>query len=189
MDTSTLLIAEHKQILDTLYKKVKKKFLEAKNGACPYEEYMYLYQLVKDIKPKNVIELGTGYGLTAVTIALANKNALIHSVDKNESVLQEARQIIDAFVGLEKITLHTSTFLEYLSTIDDCSQDLVFFDGFAPGYRMFLELERVLKTNGVFVCANLQLRGDRRKILLRFADKEYYTRIEERGDTALGIKK
>jgi predicted O-methyltransferase YrrM len=174
--------------LKKLFDASMKRFEQHRNGAYPYEDYELLFNLVQVHKPKVILEAGTGYGLSTIVLALGGEHTQVISLDKNNDVLDVARQNADDFGLANQIQLIQTTFLDYLEYVSDSTYDMVFFDGFAPGLKIFLELERVLKPGGIMVCANLKLRGDRRKITLRMNDTNYYTHFRDHGDTVVGQK-
>jgi len=175
--------------LTTLFAQSMKRFEKAKNGTYPYEDYELLFELVAKYRPHSILEAGTGYGLSSIALALGSTRSRIISLDKNHEVLEVARSNAREFGVFDRIGYVQTTFLDYLQNTSDGQFDMVFFDGFAPGLTLFLELERVLKRGGIMICANLQLRGDRRKITQRMNEDKYYSGFGESNGTIWGIKK
>lgn len=157
-------------------------------GAYPYQNYARLEKFVQTQQPKSILECGTALGLTSIAMALGYDQAKIVSVDKNLRCLLLAEKNAVRFGVKSRIEFKNSTFLEVVKDFEDEVFDLVFFDGFAPGYTIFLEMERVLKIGGYMICANLSLRGDRRKISLRMSDPSFYLNLESFDDTVSAQK-
>lgn len=174
--------------LEQVFQTSLELFSSEENGAYPYEQYRLLFDYVQKYRPKKALELGTGYGLTALTIAIADHQCIVDSVDKNQSVLENAQANIVRFNVDDRVNLINDRFIEFLEGCNDEQYDLVMFDGFAPGLTVFLELERVLKVGGLMVCANLRLRGDKRKISARMADSKVYSDHLISDDTTFGVK-
>jgi predicted O-methyltransferase YrrM len=176
------------QQLQSLHQQSMKLFYTHQNGAHPYDEYELLLQLVAEHAPKTIFEAGTGYGVSTAALALGSAETKVISVDKNKPVLDTASQFFDTFGITDRIDLVHDEFKPFLSKQEDNSYDMVFFDGFAPGLSTFLELERVLKKDGLMVCANLKLRGDKRKITARMNDSTFYSGSQTLEDTVYGKK-
>lgn len=201
--------------LSHCFNNAQKAFAVNGNGAYPFEEYMFLYDLVYMYRPRRILELGTGYGVSTYALGfglqtidmiennvpllsshnqiphLTEENSqiyLLETVDKNSKVQEYAySRIQDAEIG-QYVQFYQQLFMDFLGDRADGLYDMVFFDGFAPGLRVFLELERVLRAGGVMVCGNLNLRGDVRKITQRMKTPEYYTQAYMHTDTYVGIK-
>ncbi len=99
-----------------------------------YQWLPILYEVVKTIEPKKIVELGTGKGTTTVTMALAckenNIDVTINSYDMWEDVYWGSyHNTLDNFKRwgvLEYINLYEKDFYNWLKT--DEKFDLLYFD-------------------------------------------------------------
>jgi predicted O-methyltransferase YrrM len=166
------------------------QYLEQRGGGVyPYTDYVWLQNLVAEHQPKRILECGTALGLTCIAMAEAQPQAHITSIDKNREALQLAQSNIAQMGRQNQIQLIHGLFLEVIKDLPGASFDLTFFDGFAPGLTIFLELERVLKPGGLMVCGNLNLRGDVRKITTRMNNPCFYRSTSQHNDTIYGTKR
>jgi predicted O-methyltransferase YrrM len=174
--------------LENLHTQTLEYFHKNGGGVYPYENYNFLKFISALHKPKNILEVGTGLGLTSIAMALGCPETQITTVDKNLNHINLAKQNARQFEVENQIIFKNSLFLEVTETTPNQTFDLVFFDGFTPGFIIFLELERVLKSGGLMVMANLTLRGDVKKITQKVGDEKYYQHFFRFQDTIFAIK-
>lgn len=89
-----------------------------------------LFRLAKFIGPKNVLELGTSFGLTTAYLAKASPNSRITSIEGSEQIAKIAK-LNHKKLAIENIDLIVGNFDDVLgNVIDQYEQlDFVFFDG------------------------------------------------------------
>lgn len=89
-----------------------------------------LFRLVKHFKPKNVLELGTSLGLSAMYMAAVDRNIQITTVEGCPNTAKVAQINFDK-IGFKNISLVNETFDTFLPNyIKQGKQlDFVFFDG------------------------------------------------------------
>lgn len=89
-----------------------------------------LYRLVKFMKSKNILEIGTSLGLTTAYLALANPEARIITLEGCPELSRKAREHFSR-LGIKNIELIEGRFEDTLSTALGLlgSVDLVFTDG------------------------------------------------------------
>ena len=99
-----------------------------------------LSMLSKLLQPKNILEIGTYTGYSALCLAegLANKGVL-HTIDINEELHAFQRKYFDASGFGEQIIQHTGNALDIIPTLA-CDFDLVFIDADKRNYPNYLEL-------------------------------------------------
>ena len=89
-----------------------------------------LYRIVSYYKPKNIIELGTSFGITTCYMACAKNNAQINTFEGSGEIAKIAKQNFNK-IDLKNISLiegdFSSTFQNTLETIKTI--DLAFIDG------------------------------------------------------------
>jgi predicted O-methyltransferase YrrM len=157
-------------------------------GVYPFHDYLMLKFLVGLKKPHKILELGTALGLTALAMASGFEEAEITSVDRSNINTKIAENNAKKYQLSSRISFLNQEFLDYLAKIERETYEMVFFDGFAPGLTVFLEMERVLKPSGLIVCANLDLGGDTKKIRLRMEDDSLYKSYFEQNGSIYGVK-
>ena len=120
-------------------------------------------------------------------MAMISPDILVDTIDMDAENLEIAKINSSKFNIQNQINILNGKFLDILPTLNN-HYDLVFFDGYALGLTVYLELERLLKSNGVMITANLTLGGDYKKVLARFNDKQFFSSFFYFEDTAFGVK-
>jgi predicted O-methyltransferase YrrM len=87
-----------------------------------------LWKIVHFYKPTISLELGTSVGIGALTLAEANKEGLVHTVEGCSSTLYKAEKQFSEFKITNCITFN-SDFKDFLSIQTNIKYDLVFLDG------------------------------------------------------------
>lgn len=90
-----------------------------------------LYSLVRYFPVTNVLEIGTGIGVSTLYMAMANPSATILSVEGSPQKAQFASELFRRF-GLKQIKVWTGEFNDVLPSVlksNDRQLDLVFIDG------------------------------------------------------------
>jgi predicted O-methyltransferase YrrM len=127
---------------------------------------IYLYSIVKMSKPKNVLELGTGFGTTSLWIALAleeNQSGILHTVDDGsewnslnqtkhlfeehyrDNYVEYIKTLFESFDLKNQIVFHHSK-VEELNYCD--SYDIVFSDfSHSPYFILKLIAQCLVKMN------------------------------------------
>ena len=138
-------------------------------------------------KPLRILEAGTGLGLTAIAMSLVSKNVQIDTIDMDTSVMELAKNKAKEFGVDTQINFLNTNFLDITPSLAK-NYDMVFFDGYALGLTVYLELERLLKPKGIMVAANLTLGGDYKKVILKLKDKQFFSSYFHFDDTGVGVK-
>jgi predicted O-methyltransferase YrrM len=151
---------DQRAFLEQLYSQTLEYQKLNRRGAFPFEYFEALIiisaSIQKEKKATTMLELGSALGLSAISLAIANPEAKVISVDKNEKALELAKANAKQAGAEKQIEFVNARFEEFLS--QQTSQfDLIFFDGFAPEYKLFLQMESVLKPRGILVSANMDL--------------------------------
>lgn len=89
-----------------------------------------LHHFVQTYKPSQIIELGTGSGISTLYMAMAAQHCEAITIDAHPQATQLARELCLA-ARADNISLVTSSFTNYLETIKEKSfgRLLVFLDG------------------------------------------------------------
>ncbi len=110
------------------------------------------------VKPQIIIELGTAIGFSAIWLALANPDAVVHTIERNEDMLKIARVNIERAELTDRLILHAGDAIELLPQMP--RSQFVFVDAAKGKYRDFYELALpLLDSGGLFVFDNVLFRG------------------------------
>ncbi len=172
--------------LAELFEKSRDNHRAFRGGAFPYKQWQYLHLITKMKQPKKILELGTGIGLTAITMKLACPHSRVDTIDMNERNVTIARQNASDF-GTE-INFIQGELQDVLKNLDQ-DYDLVFFDGFEANLSQFTMLENHLKIGGLMVCANVWNEPNcPSPCWLQMQKEELYTSFFYFDDTATAIR-
>ncbi len=122
-----------------------------------------LHLLVKISKPKLVVEFGSGFGYSALWMALAcPPDCRIYCIDYQEKNRKRALKLFDLFEVSEKITYLVGEAMTVFSRLgfEKGSIDLVFFDHEKQNYSESLDLVLPkLKVGGILVADDVLWKG------------------------------
>ena len=124
----------------------------------------------KMIAPKNILEIGTYTGYSALCMAEGiKKNGKLHTIDSNEEVFEFARRYFEQSEYNENIIQHTGNALEIIPKLDTEFQ-LVFIDADKENYSNYFDLVfKKLSVGGYIIADNVLWSG---KVLQENKDKE-----------------
>jgi caffeoyl-CoA O-methyltransferase len=113
-----------------------------------------LEMISKMIKPKNILEIGTYTGYSAICLAegLA-QNGKIHTIEINDELETFIRKYIKKAHLENKIELHIGNAVELIPTFDILF-DLVFIDGDKRQYKDYYKLALEKTAKGGFILAD-----------------------------------
>ena len=127
----------------------------AKKSSISPKKGRFLFRLTRDIDPKNILELGTAFGISALYMANAAPGSRIFTI---EGCLDSAHLAEDNFekAGARNIRVFAGTFENKLSSVwqDMPAPDMVFFDGNhkkEPTLRYFNECLQHIHPGTVFI--------------------------------------
>lgn len=104
-----------------------------------------LSMLSKIIYPKNILEIGTYTGYSAICLAEGlQKNGELHTIDVNEELNTIQKKYFKKSGYLDMITQHTGDALDIIPNLDICF-DLIFIDAEKKSYDAYFEAA-ILKT-------------------------------------------
>ena len=90
---------------------------------------LLLYRISNYFKPKRILELGTSIGIGSLHLHLGYPSAHITSVEGCKETFNLAKQNLES----TSIELMSSTFYDYIKSINEESFDLIFIDGHHDG--------------------------------------------------------
>lgn len=119
-----------------------------------------LSMLSKLINPKNILEIGTYTGYSALCLAEGmQKEGELHTIDINEELHDFQRKYFDASGFGEQITQHTGNALEIIPKLSQ-TFDLVFIDADKSNYPKYLDIILPkLKSGSVILSDNVLWSG------------------------------
>ena len=135
----------------------------------------FLAIISKLIKPFNVLEIGTYTGYSTLCIANGlNPAGLIHTIDKNEELLQIQNKYFEKSGLRNQIKQYTGDALAIIPKLK-FDFDMVFLDANKENYVKYLELiSPILKPGGVLLTDNVLWHG---KILESPENQDRVTRL------------
>lgn len=119
-----------------------------------------LSMLSKLLQPKNILEIGTYTGYSALCLAEGmQKDGQLHTIDVNEELHDLQRRYFDASGFGQQIIQHTGNALDILPTLEQ-EFDLVFIDADKCNYPNYLDLILPkLKSGSVILSDNVLWSG------------------------------
>lgn len=118
----------------------------------PHETVVFLQFLLKQKRPKNVLEIGTAIGFSASLMAESlDKDAKITTIDRFPVMIEKAKKNFEKLGLTEQITLLEGDAADLLSGLDG-PYDFIFMDSAKSKYITFLpECLRLLSDDGVLM--------------------------------------
>ncbi len=134
-----------------------------------------LEMFVHMIKPKNILEIGTFTGYSAICMALAlEENAHIHTIEVNDELEDFIRHYIKKSGTDEKIKLHIGSAQKIIPTLS-VEFDLVFMDAEKNEYIDYFEIILPKVKKGGFILADNVLWSGK-VIQEDIASNDYFTK-------------
>ena len=126
----------------------------------PHETVAYFRFLMETIQPKNILEIGTAIGFSALLMAQHAPEAKITTIDRNPEMIGFAKENFAKFDNRQQITLLEGDAVDVLSTLTE-TYDFVFMDSAKSKYIVFLpEILKHLEVGGVVVLDDIFQGGD-----------------------------
>ena len=126
----------------------------------PHETVAYFRFLMEIIQPKNILEIGTAIGFSALLMAQHSPNAKITTIDRNPEMIGFAKENFAKYDSRKQITLLEGDAVDILSTLTE-TYDFVFMDSAKSKYIVFLpEILKHLDVGGVVVLDDVFQGGD-----------------------------
>ena len=124
----------------------------------------FLHFIIKITNPKNILEIGTFTGLSALTMALAaNEDTLITALDKNEETSKIAKKFFEKANLTNKISLLVNNAKNSLDDLTNSNKyfDIVFIDADKENYIDYFEKSlKITKKSGIIITDNVLWYGD-----------------------------
>ena len=162
------------QILQELTRETWQKILNPRMLSGAFQGRI-LSMISKLIQPKNVLEIGTYTGYSALSIAegLANKGT-IHTIDKNEELFSLQEKYFEKSGLKNQIHQYVGNALEIIPTIEE-KFDLVFIDADKSNYINYFHLiiDKV-NSGGIILSDNVLWSG---KVVEELNPKDIDTKV------------
>ena len=117
----------------------------------------FLTNYIVKHKANKILEVGTAIGYSAIMMALANPNAEITTIERDE------KRYLEAIKNIKKFGLETRINLIYKDAFDvnlEDEFDLIFIDAAkAQNTKFFEKFEKNLKTTGTIITDNMNFHG------------------------------
>jgi len=120
-----------------------------------------LLSLISKIKqPKNILEIGTYTGYSTICLAEGLvKNGKIHTIDKNEELVEIQKKYFLRSKFNENIEIHTGNALDIINGLN-INFDLIFLDADKENYATYFQIiSKILNKNGVLITDNVLWHG------------------------------
>lgn len=117
-----------------------------------------LVEKIKEINPKNILEIGTAIGYSG-TLMLKNSNANLVTLENNEKMRDLALKNFESENLLNRVNIIFGDAKDYIENSKD-KYDFIFLDGPKSQYVKYLPyLLSMLNKNGLIFCDNVLFQG------------------------------
>ena len=146
---------------------------------------VFLSVISKIINPKNVLEIGTYSGYSTLCIAEGlDTNGIIHTIDKNEELLEIQNKYFEKSGYRNQIRQYTGNALEIIPRIK-VSFDMIFLDADKENYSNYLDIVKTkLKKGGVLLTDNVLWHG---KVLKSSKTNDETTKLIDKFNKKLAL--
>lgn len=182
--------------LDEELKKLRQSAFEREIPTSDDETLCVLLTLLKAIKPRSILELGTATGISGLAMLKACKNAKLTTVEKSEEFFKEAVQNFKNAGVEDRVTAIFGDAGEEILKLERDSFDLIFLDCAKVQYIKYLPvLKELLKDGGTLIADDILLFGyvtgeaevpKKRKMLVEHI-KEYISAVQTDKDFTTSI--
>ena len=151
----------------------------AGQGSIPDKYGKLMFRLINKLECKNILELGTGIGMSTLYMALPSSRAKVLSIDGNSSLQQVASSLFE-MTEVKNVRLFNGPFKEHLPLIlnEPGSLDFVFFDGdhqYDSTLNYFEMCLQKIHNNSVFVFDDIHWSPEMEKAWLEIANRPEVT--------------
>jgi len=120
-----------------------------------------LLSLISKIKqPENILEIGTYTGYSTICLAEGLvKNGKIHTIDKNEELVEIQKKYFLRSKFNKNIEIHTGNALDIINGLN-INFDLIFLDADKENYATYFQIiSKILNKNGILITDNVLWHG------------------------------
>ncbi len=135
--------------LDGFLKDLQTEATEKRNPVIPHETVTFFIWLLGQLKPEEILEIGTAIGFSASVFAKYT-NANIQTIERNPTMIEKAEDTFQQQGLTDRITILEGQAEDWLEKIPENSVDFIFMDSAkAKYYDFFPYCMRILKKGGV----------------------------------------
>jgi len=119
----------------------------------------FIMKYIKDNNVKNILEIGSAIGYSAILMASASSDAFVTTIERDEERYMECLKNVKKCGLDKKINVVFQDALE-MNLSEDLKYDLIFIDAAKGQYTKFFEKYKYfLKDNGAIITDNLKFHG------------------------------
>ncbi len=161
---------------------------EAKEAGIPIirkSAQSLLRYILSQVRPANILELGTATGFSAIFMASYGREDLhIDTIENYRPRIDEAKKNIEASGFSDRISLIEGDAQETIEALekDGSNYDMIFIDAAKGQYASYLPVcKKMLKTGGVLITDNVLFDGDivQSRFAVRRRDRTIHARMRE----------
>ena len=151
--------AKEPELLQQLNRETNQKVLQPRMLSGHYQGRV-LSMISKLVNPKNILEIGTYTGYSALCLAEGmKKEGVLHTIDINEELFDLQKKYFDASEYKDQIKQHLGDATEIIPTLKE-NFDLIFIDADKPNYPAYFELiMEKLNPGGIILSDNVLWSG------------------------------
>lgn len=117
----------------------------------------FLFDTVKNLQPKRMLEIGTAIGYSGIVLLNASKSATLTTVELNADRAKMATQNFNEFNVSNRVNLIVNDAMKELENLQNQEFDFVFLDGPKGQYTAYLPLIlNILTVGGIIFCDNIE---------------------------------
>ena len=141
-------------------KKIKEYALERHIPIIMDDTLEIIDGILKDIKPKRILEIGTAVGYSAMCFSrYLDENGTIDTIERDHERIEEAKENIIKVGVVDKINILEGDAVEILPNLNE-NYDVVFIDAAKGKYPFFVEqAKRMLNNGGIIFADNILYKG------------------------------
>lgn len=145
---------------EKILNEIKKNALERHIPIIMDDTLEVIEKYLKKIKPKNILEIGTAVGYSAICFTeFLSDDGKIDTIERNEEMIAEAKANIKKMDLDKKIIIHEGDAVEILPKMNE-KYDMIFIDAAKGKYPFFLKQAlRMLKKDGYIFADNILYKG------------------------------
>lgn len=178
-----------RQAQNTGFLKELAEFAQKENiPVIPHETVAYFRLLMQTLQPKQILEIGTAIGFSALLMAENSPNSQITTIDRNEEMIGFAKENFAKFDSRKQIKLLEGEAMDILPSLPDDSYDFVFMDSAKSKYIVFLpEVLKKVKVGGLIILDDIFQGGDIAKDIMevRRGQRTIYRGLQRLFDATL----
>lgn len=147
-DVREYLRKDQKQLSGHL-KDLQELATERRNPVIPHETVSYFIWLLDQIKPKEILEVGTAIGFSA-SIFAEYTDANIKTIERNPEMIEQAKANFKDFGLTDRVEILEGQAEEWLEKLPTDAFDFIFMDSAkAKYYDFFPDCMRILQKGGI----------------------------------------